>query len=267
MDISLLSRMIKELIMDNDRVSLPGLGVFAAEFVPASFSDKGYVINPPYRRLYFRGRKADDTLLVDFYALHNDVDPQKASEVVANSVAEIRKVLEAKRVVEFPGLGKLRATKEKTLFFVSDDDLDIYPMGFGLKPVHIKSIGELLPQSGDTRQDVTQELEFIFESPQPSEPQPSINSEQPPVTQDAISKEQVAVQQDDAAQGDYAAKGTSQGKVKTWVIALSSIAAALVVTVVAAIVYARMNPESEFVNSLLYSDEEIDLMEWYESHN
>ena len=31
MDIDLLSKMIKELVMDHDRVSLPGLGVFVAE--------------------------------------------------------------------------------------------------------------------------------------------------------------------------------------------------------------------------------------------
>ena len=64
MDISLLSRMVKELVLKNDRVSLPGLGVFACEYVPASFSDKGFVINPPYRRVFFRSRKEDDGILV-----------------------------------------------------------------------------------------------------------------------------------------------------------------------------------------------------------
>ena len=38
--------MVKEVILDRDRVVLPGLGTFVAEMVPASFSDKGYTINP-----------------------------------------------------------------------------------------------------------------------------------------------------------------------------------------------------------------------------
>ena len=41
MDIDLLSKMVKELILDNDRVVLPGLGSFVAEVVPSTFSDKG----------------------------------------------------------------------------------------------------------------------------------------------------------------------------------------------------------------------------------
>ena len=37
MDIDLLSKMIKELILENDRVVLPGLGCFVAEMVPSTF--------------------------------------------------------------------------------------------------------------------------------------------------------------------------------------------------------------------------------------
>ena len=44
MDIDLLSTMVKEVMMNHDSVTLPGLGSFMAELVPASFSDKGYTI-------------------------------------------------------------------------------------------------------------------------------------------------------------------------------------------------------------------------------
>ena len=53
MDIDLLSRMVGELILEHDQVGLPGVGTFVAEMVPATFSDKGYTIHPPYRRLSF----------------------------------------------------------------------------------------------------------------------------------------------------------------------------------------------------------------------
>ena len=45
MDIDLLSRMVKELILDSDEVSLPGVGSFVTELIPATFSDQGYTIN------------------------------------------------------------------------------------------------------------------------------------------------------------------------------------------------------------------------------
>ena len=46
-----------------------------------------------------------------------------------------------------PGLGRLRATKENNIFFIADEDLDIYPAGFGLEPISLKTHQE-------TRQEV-----------------------------------------------------------------------------------------------------------------
>lgn len=140
MDIDLLSKMVRELILDREEVTLPGLGTFVAELIPSSFSDRGYTINPPYKRLGFRQREnAEDNVLVDFYSSNNNVDKEKASRIVTEFLAELKQVLEQKKSVVFPGLGRLRATRENNFFFVADEDLDIYPEGFGLEPVSLKT--------------------------------------------------------------------------------------------------------------------------------
>ena len=139
MDIDLLSKMVKELILDNDRVVLPGLGSFVAEIVPSSFSDKGYTINPPYRRLYFRSKPDQGSELAELYASGNQIDPAVAAKIIGDFVAELKSVLHSKKVVVFPGLGRLRATKENNIFFIADADLDIYPAGFGLEPISLKT--------------------------------------------------------------------------------------------------------------------------------
>jgi hypothetical protein len=139
MDIDLLSKMVKELILDDDKVVLPGLGCFVAEIVPAYFSDKGYTINPPYRKLYFRARPDEGDALIDFYAKSNDVSYEVAEKIIKDFIAELKSILLSKKVVVFPGLGRLRATKENNVFFIADEDLDIYPEGFGLKPVSLKT--------------------------------------------------------------------------------------------------------------------------------
>lgn len=140
MDIDLLSRIVKELITDHDKVGLPGLGTFVAEVVPASFSDKGYTINPPYRRLSFHPDNTEADLLVEFYSDSNHV-PLEASRVyITEFLSELKQVLIQRKTVIFPGLGRLRATKENNFFFVPDEDLDIYPDGFGLQPVSMKYI-------------------------------------------------------------------------------------------------------------------------------
>ena len=151
MDIDLLSKIVKEIILDKDEVSLPGLGSFIAELVPSVFSDKGYTINPPYKRLYFRQKEnPQDTSLIDFYASSNKIEKQIASEIVCDFLRELRKVLEVKKTIIFPGLGRLRATKENYFFFVADENLDIYPEGFGLEPISLKTHEETTSEVSNT---------------------------------------------------------------------------------------------------------------------
>ena len=131
--------MVGELVIAHDQVGLPGVGTFVAEMVPASFSDKGFTINPPYRRLSFYPGIQEDSLLIDFYAASNLIDREAARIYITQYLAELRSVLEERKTVTLPGLGRLRATRENTLFFVPDEGLDIFPAGIGLRPVSLKS--------------------------------------------------------------------------------------------------------------------------------
>ncbi len=139
MDIDLLSEMIKELLLDNDEVTLPGLGMFVTGIVPATFSDKGYTILPPYRKLSFRQRTGTDGALVRFYAESNGTEPEMAEQILLDFAESIKRALKTRKSVTFPGLGRLRATKENAWFFIPDEDLDIYPYGIGLEPVSLKT--------------------------------------------------------------------------------------------------------------------------------
>lgn len=171
MDIDLLSKMVKELILDDDKVVLPGLGSFVAEVVPSTFSDKGYTINPPYRRLFFRAGSDEGGALASFYASMNNVELEVAEKIICDFVAELKTILYTRKTVIFPGLGRLRATKENNVFFVADEDLDIYPEGFGLEPISLKTHQE-------TREEVSAAvvgLKTILEEPEPEpEPEPEL---------------------------------------------------------------------------------------------
>ena len=189
-----MSKMVKELILDNDKVVLPGFGAFVAEIVPSTFSDKGYTINPPYRKLYFRARPEDDNMLVRFYAESNQVDLAVADKVVRDFVTELKSVLFSRKTVVFPGLGRLRATKENAVFFVADEDMDIYPDGFGLEPISLKTHEETPQQI----YSAVAQLKAIVE--QPVEPQeisvePQDIKEEPqeePVAEEPVAEEPVA---------------------------------------------------------------------------
>lgn len=139
MDVDFLSGMIRELMLDHDSLNLPGLGSFVVEDMPASFSDKGYTINPPYRRLSFVERPSGDNYLAELYAGANPQAPKEAEAVLVAFLAQIKEELMQRKIVELPGLGRLRATRENHFFFVADEDLDISPEACGLAPVSLKT--------------------------------------------------------------------------------------------------------------------------------
>ena len=247
MDIDLLSKMVKELILDNDRVVLPGLGSFVAEIVPSTFSDKGYTINPPYRKLHFRAKPDEGTELVQFYAKTNNVDFAVAERIIKDFISELRPVIHTKKIVVFPGLGRLRATKENNLFFVADEDLDIYPDGFALEPVSLKTHQE-------TREEVAAvvtDLKSILQKPEPEvapapevAPEPEVVQEPAPVP---VEGEPVAEEMEVEKKG---------GLLKTLIVVLSII----FVLLIAYAIVGRVAPD--LVDSFLYTPEELKILNY-----
>lgn len=180
MDINLLAKMVAELILDHDEVSLPGVGTFVAEMVPASFSDKGFTINPPYRKLSFRQREGSGRELIEFYARENHVGEQDAERMTVRFMTELRSELTTRKSVVFPGLGKLRATKENHFFFVPEEDLNIYPEGFGLVPVSLKFHQESEEELSSAIRDLKEIVSPAAQEPAPA-PAPEPAPEPAPV--------------------------------------------------------------------------------------
>ena len=288
MDIDLLSKMVKELILDNDRVVLPGLGCFVAEMVPSTFSDKGYTINPPYRRLYFRARPDQGDELTKLYAQGNGIEMQIADKIITDFIAELKTVLFSKKTVVFPGLGRLRATKENTVFFVADEDLDIYPAGFGLEPVSLKThqesasevtaaveglkqlLGEPAPQPGqepepveieETQPEMTEEPEPIVE-PEPVD-ETAVEPEVEPIIEPAVEPEvepidEPAVEAEAEPVGVPTTKGTKA--LKKVLITLLIIILVLAVLLGAYIALGRFAPD--FLDQFLYTKEELEILNY-----
>lgn len=267
--------MVKELILDDDRVILPGLGCFVAEVVPATFSDKGYTINPPYRRLYFRARPDDGDVLVSFYAKSNNIEYVLAEKIIKDFLAELKSILHQKKIVVFPGLGRLRATKENNLFFVADEDLDIYPAGFGLEAISLKthqeSRAEVSAAVADLKNILVAEPVTAVEEPM-ADPEPSTAPEpaaefEPSIELELAAKpepvadpepvvvpEQVEIVEPDAVAPVVTVKTSMNPVLKTLLVIL----AVFVVLVVAYMAVGRLCPE--ILDNILYSPEELEIL-------
>ena len=244
--------MVYDLILGNDRVTLPGVGTFVAEMVPATFTDRGYTINSPYRKLSFRSSGPADTLLVDLYAASANVSKEVAGRVLGEFLSEMKAVLFAKKTVVFPGLGRLRATRENNIFFVADESLDIFPEGFGLEPLSLKArretvedisrsveqLGEIL--NGPAVEAVSEPVDAVLEPVEAEVPDASLK------------QENVRVEEK---------KDAKSGKVWRGIVVAAVVLVATAVVVIGGfIVLAHIAPA--FVDSLLYTPEELQIINY-----
>jgi len=268
MDIDLLSKMVKELILDKDEVDLPGVGSFVTEIVPATFSDKGYTINPPYRRLFFRQRQNDsDTTLAEMYAKNNDVDLGQAVRIVEDFLEEMKDVLKQKKTIIFPGLGRLRATRENNFFFVADEDLDIYPDGFGLEPISLKTHEEtpeevsaaisdlkgILDEHEEDEPIAIEDLQIDQETAPAAETAPETAPE--PVKTEEEKAEEVKPAEPVIKEKSLPEKKSSR-KTLLWILA--SLAIIAVVALIIFAILGRVAPD--IVDSWLYSAEDLEFL-------
>lgn len=291
MDIDFLAKMVKELLLDNDKVALPGLGSFVAEMAPSVFSDRGYTINPPYRKLSFRENVEQDDLLVKFFAVSAGITEDESRTVLTAFIAEMKEVLNRQKTIIFPELGRLRATKENNYFFVADEDMDIYPDGLGLEPVSLKAhsqpeqemAGKMVPEM--SREIVPEKArEMVSEGTEPMEDSEvdvveSVEENVPEVTGSGNEddKSRDGIPDVDARWGvdarpdvdarrdeDYEeAAGGKKGPGKGARVALIVVCAVVALAVVALgvfILLAHLCPD--FIDSILYTEEELEILRY-----
>ena len=263
MDIDLLAKMVKEAILDHDTVTLPGVGCFVAELVPSTFSDKGYTINPPYRRLYFSPKQGGDTYLVDLYARDNEeVDADMATRILTEFLAEMKEVLKVKKTVVFPGLGRLRATRENHFFFVADEDLDIYPEGLGLAPLSLKTHVETPEEVATAVAGLAELIAEPEEEPVPEpEPEPIPEPINKPEKVEEIPDQVGNDEKEPVAEeiSPRAALGRNDKSRKFWRVVLI-VLGVLVALLLLFVLLSRLAPG--LLDPLLYSKEELQILRY-----
>lgn len=291
MDIDFLAKMVKELLLDNDKVALPGLGSFVAEMAPSVFSDRGYTINPPYRKLSFRENVEQDDLLVKFFAVSAGITEDESRTVLTAFIAEMKEVLNRQKTIIFPELGRLRATKENNYFFVADEDMDIYPDGLGLEPVSLKAhsqpeqemAGKMVPEMSKemvlektreqemSREVVPEKAEPVedsevdaVESAEEDVPEVAGSGNEDEKSGDGIPGVDARPDVDARRDEDYmeeagGKKGPGKG-VRVALIVVCAVVALAVVALGVFILLAHLCPD--FIDSILYTEEELEILRY-----
>jgi Predicted membrane protein len=238
MEISLFSKCIKELIVENDKVDVPYLGTFSAELMPAAYSDRQTTILPPFRRMYFHKHEVsleEGRLLLEKVVQLAGVSYEQAGVELGWCLSRLCSELEGSKTCALPGLGVMRANARNEFYFVPDDDLDIWPDGLGLEPVAIKA--------SDRRPEPVKKEAVAAAPEKPKQTAP----------------EQPAPEQPVAEPWKPERKADRQAKRwPVWLIILIIVGALIVLFIVAS--YLFTDEMSPILDRLLYTKEELRLL-------
>ena len=289
----MLSKMLLRLLQDHDSVSLPGLGAFVVKQEPAWFSDKGYTINPPAKRLSFVASEEDDGLLVDYYAASNGIERAVAEDYIRRFACEMLEVLKRKKTLALEGLGRLRATRENAVFFVADPDLNLESESIPLRSVSLKSLvneesveisvplrrpepaaeeTETVAEETDAVTEgkeavtaatdaVPEETDAVAEEKEAVAEAPEVVEEEP-----AVKEESAAVEEEPAAEVETVSEeqgGQRKGRKKiskAWYIIPIVLVCLAIVCLAVFLVLCDVAPD--FVDSLLYTPEELKIINY-----
>lgn len=247
MEITLFSKCIKDLIVENDRVDVPYLGTFTAEMMPAAYSDRQTTIHPPYRKMSFHKGEvslSEGRPLLNKVMREAGVSLEQAGVELGWCLSRLSSELEGSKICRLPGLGVMRANARNEFFFVPADDLDIWPDGIGFEPISIKLPKEEIPVQAGNDEDEKPE--------QRSEPQDEKPEQQREIPDQVGNDEVIQAGKEDAAEVRH------RKKLQPWVIVLIVLAALLALFIAASYLFTDFM--SPVLDRLLYNKEELELL-------
>ncbi|MCR5710223.1 MAG: hypothetical protein K6G79_07055 [Bacteroidales bacterium] len=260
MDVNLFSKCIKDLILENDRVEIPFLGVFIAEMQPAAYSDKQTTINPPYRKMSFHKEEVSleqGSLLLGKVMRESGVSLEQAGVELGWCLSRLSSELEGRKSCKLPGLGMMKANSRNEFFFVPDDGLEIWPDGVGFEPISIR-VSENPVQARD-EVEVAEPAPVSEEVPAPEEaPVPGVRQEQRPEIPAAPSKPEHRHHRHHRHHGSSAHDGTRHRGL--WI---TLIVAAVMFALFAAASCLFTEQMSPVLDRLLYNKEELELLRYF----
>lgn len=133
MDLNLVSQILKKIILERGKVSLPMMGSLEAEDVPAGFAQGGSIITPPSKKIVFNSFDVtNDGLLENEYAVATGETLDESKKEVAEFINSVKTSLIDESNFLIPGLGKIVFGEDFKYSFDEEESLNLSPDSFGL---------------------------------------------------------------------------------------------------------------------------------------
>jgi nucleoid DNA-binding protein len=132
---------IKELLLLQEEVILPGFGGFITKYQPAKIRKNAKVIDPPSREVFFDINKdKGNDILISHVARRQKISEEKARNVVSQYIDLLNKTIQEKGQVKLEGLGKISKSVAGSLVFEPVANENFLLDSFGLTSVEIPSV-------------------------------------------------------------------------------------------------------------------------------
>ena len=146
MNLSDLSNLLRQLLSENDEVSLPGMGHFVIVDIPSELINGGKAITPPSRKIVFESSDGDsDKLLVLAYCRERGISENDAAKELSELLRQFKKELVDNAGAEIPGFGRITFGAGGSFVFESDDSFDVAADSYCLETLPLKIMNDQQP--------------------------------------------------------------------------------------------------------------------------
>ena len=147
-----LSKLVSELLVEHDCVTVPGLGSFLGNFKSAHYDLENEKFYPPSKQISFNSQiKANDGLLAKHISEKSNTEYDLSLKEIHQEVIKITLSLK-KQSVELKDIGELNLNKEGNIVFTPSLAKNFLKDSFGLSPIYIK---ELSKEEGFNKKEIS----------------------------------------------------------------------------------------------------------------
>ena len=132
---------IRELLIKNQGVIIPGFGGFVSEYEPSVFDVTENKFLPPAKKILFKKEYSyTDNLLIDYISEKENITKEESAEELKNFIERLQKSLGNGEKIAINGVGELGKNSKGEIFFEQDKESNLLADSFGLKAIKTKPI-------------------------------------------------------------------------------------------------------------------------------
>ncbi|MDQ3190348.1 MAG: SPOR domain-containing protein [Bacteroidota bacterium] len=132
-----IEKYIRELLLWNDCVIIPGLGGFVTNYLPVEINTSKHLFTPPSKKITFnKSLKNNDGLLANHIAITENISFYQAVNIIEEAVISSLEILNKGKRISIKEIGVLYFNKEQNLQFEPSNETNLLIDSFGLTDFH-----------------------------------------------------------------------------------------------------------------------------------